>query len=58
MTLSQMAFIWASFAIMMFGSAIFFLDWRFTSKDSNLKRQTNKNEGLVEWFENLLKIKQ
>ncbi|CAF4267989.1 unnamed protein product, partial [Rotaria sp. Silwood2] len=43
-SLSTLAFIWASFAILMFGSAMLFLDWRFTCIDSTLKSKQTKTE--------------
>ncbi|CAF1235332.1 unnamed protein product [Rotaria sordida] len=43
-SLSTLAFIWASFAILMFGSAMLFLDWRFTGMNSILKSKSIKKE--------------
>ena len=43
-SLSTLAFIWASFSILMLGSALFFLDWRFACADSSLKTKPTKDE--------------
>lgn len=45
-SLSTLSFIWASFSILMFGSAILFLDWRCTSiNKSKSSAVSTKEEG-------------
>jgi len=44
-SLSTSAFIWASFAVLMLGSATLFLDWRFAFLDSMMKSKQTREEG-------------
>ncbi|CAF1004096.1 unnamed protein product [Rotaria magnacalcarata] len=43
-SLSTLSFIWASFSVLMFGSAMLFLDWPFSFIDSTLKSKITKKE--------------
>ncbi|CAF3935698.1 unnamed protein product [Rotaria sp. Silwood2] len=46
-SLSTLAFIWASFSILMLGSAIFFLDWHFKCADASNKTKSSTNEDVT-----------
>ncbi|CAF0895429.1 unnamed protein product [Adineta ricciae] len=45
-SLSTLAFVWVSFALLMLASAFLFLDWRFLWLDSKLKVKPTRQEGV------------